>query len=367
MKRKVGILITSLAGGGAERVVSILLNELKNDYDITLVLMNETIVYEIPTDINIEYLENVDLNESSIKKIIKLPYLGWKYKTLSKQKGFDASLSFMYRPNFINIFAKFFGMKSKCIISERNTASQTYKGNSLSAYIGKFLVKNLYPKADLVIPNSHGNAEDLVQNFAVDSKKIKVIQNPVDIDKIHQMSEEEVWDISFKDKFTFISVARLDKHKNHDITIKAYAQIASSENQLLILGQGDQKEYLESLINEINLENNVKLLGFQKNPYKYMSKSDCFILSSNREGFPNVLVEALACGLSVISTDCKSGPREIIENNNCGLLYPVENIDDLVKKMKYFLCHNFVREEIQIIEKFKMVNILNKFRKVLNK
>ena len=331
--KRLSILINSLSGGGAERVVSILLQALQDEYDITLVLMNDSIVYEVPKGVQVQYLDNANAQESGILKILKLPLLGWRYSKLCKRLGVDVSLSFMYRSNFINVFAKFFGLEAKCIISERNTPSMTYSGGGLAAMVGRSLVRWLYPKADLILPNSQGGAHDLIENFAISAQKIVVIQNPVDIDKIETLADEEVKDLSFEKKFTFVSVARLEKHKNHDITIRAFAKVADARSQLLILGTGDQKESLQTLIDELGIQENVKLLGFVSNPYKYMAKSDCFVLSSSREGFPNVLIEALVCGLCVISSDCKSGPREILVDGKLGKLYEVGNRKELEQKM----------------------------------
>lgn len=369
MKKNLAVLIYSLSGGGAERVVSILLKELKDDYSITLFLMNDKIVYNIPEDIKIVYLEKSNNEENSFYKIFKIPFLSFKYKQLCNENSIDISLSFMYRPNFINVFSKCLGNKSKVLISERNTASMTYSGNKLSSFIGRFLVKRLYSKADLIIPNSIGNAEDLINNFNINQKKIRIVNNPINIELIDSLAKEEVSDMSF-DKFTFISVARLEKHKNHDITIRAYSKIANEDNQLLILGIGDEMQYLQELIDSLNLNKSVKLLGFRKNPYKYLSKSNCFILSSSREGFPNVLIEALACGLPVISSDCKSGPREILNSEEFGLLYPVGEIETLVKKMKYFLyeakdIENIKNKSIERVKEFDTKKIIKKFSEVI--
>lgn len=369
LKKNLAVLIYSLSGGGAERVVSILLKELKDYYNITLFLMNDKIVYKIPDDIKIIYLEKSNNEENSFFKIFKIPFLAFKYKELCNQNHIDISLSFMYRPNFINVFSKCLGNKAKTLISERNTASMTYSGNNLGSFIGRFLVKRLYSKADLIIPNSIGNAEDLINNFNIDQKRIKIINNPVNIELINSLIKEEVADVDF-DKFTFISVARLEKHKNHDITIKAYSKLASSNNQLLILGVGNQHDYLQELIDILDLNSQVKLLGFRKNPYKYISLSDCFVLSSSREGFPNALVEALACGITAISSNCKSGPNEILKNSKYSFLYNVEDINDLTEKMEKQLLSSYSKKDIlfeneELINEFKQTKIVNKFIEVL--
>lgn len=383
MKKKISILITSLSGGGAERVVSILLYELSYDYDITLVLMNDTIVYDIPKDTEIVYLENTDTKQSRIKKILKLPYLGWKYKRICEEKKFDVSLSFMYRPNFINIFAKIFGLRARFIISERNTPSMIYKGSSFSSTVGRFLVQRLYPKADLIIPNSKGNAFDLIQNFFIPKEKVQVIENPFDISKIERLASEND-DIKKNEKFVFLTVGRFEAHKSLSLVIKAFANLNNDNCELWLIGQGPKEKELKELVKKLGLTESVKLLGFDKNPFKYMSKADCFVLASTREGFPNVIVEALACGLPVISSDCHSGPREILAPSNgilkklkddieiteYGALFPVNDEILLYDVMKLFFEDVKLYKSLKDKSKhrasyFEIVKIIEKFKKII--
>jgi N-acetylgalactosamine-N,N'-diacetylbacillosaminyl-diphospho-undecaprenol 4-alpha-N-acetylgalactosaminyltransferase len=351
--KKLSILIYSLASGGAERVISILLNQLKDRYDITLYLMNDTIFYNIPKNLKITYLENSDSKESGIKKLLKLPILAWKYKKLNNS---DISLSFMNRPNYINILAKLFGMKSKVLISERIAPSQEYKTNTLKDKISRFLIKNLYSKANLIIPNAEGIKSDLINNFEIDKNLIKVINNPVDIEKIENLKKEEV---EFRDKtFSFITIGRMQYQKNHKLLIDAIKDI---DAKLYIIGDGELRYDLELKIDSLELLDKVVLLGRQSNPYKYISQADCFVFSSNYEGFPNVLLEALACGLPVISTDCQSGPREILAPNSdinfqlqesiekveYGILTAVNDKDSLIEAM------NIMINDKQLREKYK--------------
>lgn len=383
MKRNLSILISSLSGGGAQRVVSVLLYELKNDYNITLVLMNDKIEYDIPKDIGIVYLENYSEDESNLKKTLKLPILGWKYKKICQERKIHSSLSFLYRPNFINVFAKLFGLESKVIISERSTPSETYYGKSLSSRLGRFLVSFLYQKADVVVPNSQGSAIDLIENFSVARVKIKVVQNPFNIEKIVSESLES---ISFlrKEGFVFLTVGRLENIKNHDLIIKSFSKLEGENLQLWILGQGPLEQELKDLVNQLQLNDRVKFFGFDRNPYKYMKRADCLALASTREGFPNVLVESLACGLPIISSDCPNGPREIIApktdvkkklNNEIeiaeyGILTPIDNESFFCEAMELIIkdkaMYNSYRSSIKIrANDFSKHFIIKKFEEVL--
>jgi len=350
VKKKLSILIYSLAGGGAERVVSILLYELKEEYDITLVLMRDKIDYQIPSDTKIYFIENSNPHENGILKLLKLPYLGWRYKEFCQKNRIDVSLAFMNRPSYVSIFSKLFGNNIYTLISERTTPSMMYGKNNLLSKISKFLIRSLYPKADFIITNSEGNQLDLIERFSIDAKIIQTVYNPFNLEEIEKLSLVKVNNFKFK-QFTFISVGRLDSGKNHKLLVNAFSKLDIDKAELIILGEGELREELEEQIEALGLEQSIFLLGFDNNPYKYFSKVDAFIFSSSYEGFPNVLVEAMACGLPIISTDCKSGPREIlapksnfsfqlkesIELADYGILVPVNREKELLEAMSYMM------------------------------
>lgn len=348
MKQKLSILIYSLASGGAERIMSLLLFKLQEKYDITLFLMNNTIFYNIPKNLKIVYLENSNSRERGLNKLLKLPLLSLKYKKLNRA---DISLSFMNRPNYINILAKIIGMKSKVVVSERSMPSLQHK-YGIQGFINRFLIKFLYPKADTVLCNSMGNNHDLIDNFNI--KDVKTIHNPIDIENINELVKIP---IEYRDeKFTFITVGRLDSGKNHKILIEAMQDI---DAKLYIIGDGELRNTLEKQIENLNLKDKVILLGIQPNPYQYLVKSDCFLFSSLNEGFPNVLLESLVCGVPIISTDCKSGPREILapksdvtfqlkddfELAEYGILIPINNKISLIKVMNMIIRNEKLRNE----------------------
>ena len=379
-KKNLSILIYSLAGGGAERVVSILVHELRDTFNITLVLMHNKIDYDIPKDIKIVFLENSNPNENGIKKLLKLPLLGLKYKRFCQTNSINISLAFMNRPSYVAIFSKIFGNKVKNIITERTTPSMMYRHNNLLSKVSKILIKKLYPKADVIIANAEGNRLDLIDNFYIDEAKITTIPNLFDLEKIEKLSNEPVDEIAFN-KFTFVTVGRLDRGKNHRLMINAFSKLENSATQLIILGEGVEREALEEQIRVLNLTNRVFLMGFDNNPYKYFSKSDVFLFTSLYEGFPNVLVEALACGLPVISTDCKSGPREIlapksdvkfqleqgIEIAEYGILIPVDKEEELIKSMN-FMMNDWQKKNIKLRANcFDKKILVNKFINLLNK
>lgn len=326
--KKLAIFIYSLGSGGAERVVSTLLPMLNLKYEVHLILMNDKISYDIP-QVSIHYLEKSSPNESNLTKFLKLPLLALKYKKLCENLNINLQFVLLNRPNYIALMAKMLGLKSTLIINECTTPSVIYKHNNLNSFINKFLIKNLYNKADLILANSLGNKEDLLQNFNIQANKCDILYNAIDLESISEKSKEQ---IPFKDPF-ILSVGRLDSGKNHAMLIRAYAKVQTNL-KLVILGEGILKNELLNLIEELNLKDKVFLLGFDNNPYKYMSKCDFFAFASSFEGFSNVLIECLACNCAVLCTDHKSGARELFLDDEFGLLVKVDDQDAMQKGLE---------------------------------
>jgi len=266
----------------------------------------------------------------------------------------------MNRPNYINILAKLMGMKSKVIISEGAMPSLQYK-NGLQGYTNRFLIKSLYKKSDLVIANSKGNARDLINNFNI--KKVNIVYNLCDIENILEQSKEKI-EVTYNG-FIFVTVGRLDSGKNHKLIIEA---MQDTDAQLYIIGDGELKNNLKSTIENLGLQDKVFLLGRQKNPYKYLIKADCFVFASNHEGFPNVLIEALVCELPVISTDCQSGPRELLAPDN-DVEVQLQNDIELAKygilTPNNDLRTQYKKHSKQRSEDFDIEKIIQRYEKIL--
>jgi N-acetylgalactosamine-N,N'-diacetylbacillosaminyl-diphospho-undecaprenol 4-alpha-N-acetylgalactosaminyltransferase len=315
--------------------------------------MDSTIKYNLPQDQEIVYLKQNDLKQYPIEKFFSLIYWAYQYKKLCSQHNIDISLSFMNRANYINIISRFFGSKSKIVISERIVSSNEYSTQSIKDILSRSLVKKLYPKADLILPNSQGIQRDLIQNFHIDETLIEVINNPIDIDKINEMCNEPIEKPLDESRFNFITVGRLHPQKNHKILLEAIKELDAN---LYIIGEGYLKNQLLEQIQALSLQNRVFLLGNQTNPFKYLKQADCFLFSSNYEGFPNVVLEALTVGLPVISTDCNSGPREILDPQmsidihvngvnlgEYGILVKVNSIEQMKQAMRTIISSDDLR------------------------
>ncbi len=349
-KKKIAFLINSLGLGGAERVVSLLLDELKNypEFEFELILLEDEIFYELPKNIKTTLLSKLTWKDSALKRTLYIPLLAYKLSRYIKKNEIDFVLSFIYRSDFVNVFASHL-TKYKYALSNRVNASSTYADNSLTSKLNNFLIKSLYPKAPLIINVSHGLKNDLVKNYNIADTKQEVIYNPYDIKKIEKLSCESL-DLKLDRDKTIVVASRVDPVKNISLILHAFAKIKRALN-LVIIGDGSQLNELKKLAFELKIDKRVIFTGLQNNPYKYMANAAIYISASNSEGFPNALVEAMICRCAVISTDCKSGPREIlapssdfdnelkkgIEFAEYGLLTAVNDQDALEKAIKFYL------------------------------
>lgn len=187
------------------------------------------------------------------------------------------------------------------------------------------LAKILYKKAHKITAVSSGAADELATLIKVPLKKIQVIYNPVLLDRIVKSSLEQPEHPWFSENIPiFIAMGRLVEQKDYPTLIRAFAIVSEKmQARLIILGEGHLRKELEKQIREYNLEDKISLPGQVNNPWSYMKGARLFIFSSSTEGFGCALVEAMACGIPVISTDCPSGPREILEGGKWGKLVPV--------------------------------------------
>ncbi len=325
-KIKIIFFLHNLGFGGTEKSTSRLIRNLdRKKFEIILLLRklkSPHFLNELPTDILIE-----DLNtDNFILAILKL------IKYLKKEKP-NIFVSALPRENLITLMSMvFYKSKTKFIITERSTVSAlsknaTYKFSHkfIFRFILPILMKIFYKKADSIVCVSKGVADDLYKIIGK-LPSIRIIYNPVINNNVLELAKEPLIDSNIKNSSlpNIVAVGRLTKAKDYPTMLKAFSIVLKeTPANLIIIGDGEERSKVENIIKELNISNNVFLLGFQKNPLKYMTKADIFILSSRLEGFPNVLVEAMACGVPVVSTDCQSGPNEIIEDGKSGLLVPV--------------------------------------------
>lgn len=362
MRKKIMFFLYALSGGGAERTVINIINNIdKNKFEIVLVL---------GTNKNNDYIEFLSKDiKLKILNSKKLRYSILKLANCIRLERPDLIFSTINANNITLLLAKILTFrKIPTIVREAHNLSQS--GFVLN--INKWLTSILYNKvSDKIIALSNGVKDDLINNFGIKKDKINVIYNPIEIEVIKKMSNEKIKDFVKKDdEKLLIAVGRLVEQKDFATLIKAFNIVSKKVNsKLLILGKGPLENELKDLCKSFGLENKVKFLGFKKNPYKYMKMADVFILSSKYEGFGHVVVEAMACGTPVISTDCNSGPPEIIENNKYGILVPVGDYKLLANEIIKLLGDEMLQKRLSKIgikraQEFEAKSIVKKYEKI---
>jgi len=305
------VLITSLGGGGAERQVSYIVN---NNLVDEVIIMQDDCAYDVEKS-KISYLFNKDFRLNSMG-ILKTLFFG-PVALVKKLKDCDTLLSFLELSNFINIISKVF-VSHNAIVSVR--ISPSFYDKKKLGFLYKFLMKLLYPSAELVITNSEACRLDILDMINIDPEKVKVVKNALDLDKIKELNSNS--DEISVGKNTLVTVGRLSYQKNYEGLIQIIKKANKKNNlKLIILGDGDLRESLYDLCNEmgvsysvedLNKDVDVVFMGYQNNPYQFLTEKSIFVLASHYEGLPNVVLEAMSCGLPIISSDCKTGPREIL-------------------------------------------------------
>jgi glycosyltransferase involved in cell wall biosynthesis len=214
------------------------------------------------------------------------------------------------------------------------TRSNSFPNHWTNSSIKKYLFKKIYPLADHSIVNSLRTQKDFIKNYKI---KPVCIYNPLNKKKIIQFSKKSVPKIFKKNKLKIINVGRLSKEKDHYTFLKALYLLKNEINfDAVIMGQGKLKNEILSLIKEYNLQKNVRLIGYKSNPYPYIKQSDFLVLTSLHEGLPNILLEAIVLKKFIISSDCISGPKEILLNGKGGALFKTQNFKDLKNQIIFY-------------------------------
>lgn len=305
------IITISLTSGGAEKVISLLLKALRYDYDVTLVLLYNVVHFPIPEHVKVKVLCAEHSDRSLILKFYDFFKATFAYYRFVKTKDIAVSISFLALPNFINSFVAIFRShkKTTTIISERGFPSDNTT-SKLSNYISKVFYPILYNKCDKLFSNSIHINEDLKKNFGI-KIPMEVIYNPIEVPNKTIVPKDLNTD---KNSLKIITAGTLNTRKNQIMIIRALNEI-DNKDSLQILGAGHLYDYLKKEISNLNLNHQITLEGKVKDVNGYLLNSNCFVLSSFTEGFPNALLEAMAIGLPCISTNCLSGPLELLNEN----------------------------------------------------
>jgi glycosyltransferase involved in cell wall biosynthesis len=372
-KIKVLFFISSLAGGGAERVMVDILSYIdKSRIEPVLVLLypydNSPYKKYLP-----EYVKVVVVERKSDSFFSKIKQFADFIKTVRKENPW-VILSMLTHNNIMAVSVGLI-FRIKIIVCEHIILSEfikTREGEKISWFPVSVLVKALYKFADRIIAVSNGIRSNLIEEFNISAHKIQVIYNPVDINHITELSNMPPEHPFFKDHIPIvIAIGRLVRQKGFDTLINAFSLVIPKMNaRLIILGEGPERESLREMVKDLGLIDKVSFAGFQDNPYKFLSRADVFVLSSNYEGLPMVILEAMACGAPIISTDCRSGPCEILENGKYGLLVTVGDEQAISKGIVTLLKDRALREKFSRLARertwdFSVDKIIKQYERVI--
>lgn len=363
---KVCFFLPSLNGGGAERITINLFNELnRRGIFVDLVVLDD----QGPLKEFVEF-------EDKLRVIASTSLLSSFFKLSKYFKENDYLIfSVMTQPSLLILLIKsLLNRKLKIIVVEHSSFLNWTK--LLGRYkfsLYKMLINKLYPQSLKVVTVSRNMISDFTSIVKNDSLDISCIYNPIDIDSIRTKSLVNVTDnniIRNSNHKKLIFIGRLSKEKNIDMLLNAIASHNKTHDyQLYIIGRGEEEEYLRARVNELMLSQRVHFLGFQSNPYKYLKHADALILTSTVEGFPSVLVEAMSLGVPVISTDCHTGPSEIILDSSVGELVPVNDIESLTAAITTVLYRNNYSKNIveQSANRFSLNKSVESYIQLINR
>ena len=342
-KKSIAILIPDLRFGGAEKVyINLSSIWLKNGYEVIFILMNSKGEFykKMPKKIKI-----ISLNVKRIRQVI-FPLI----KVLKKEK-IDVLLAAMWPLTSAAVIAWILsGKKNLLYLCDHVHLTSTCKYEiNIPIFILKIALKLTYPFANGIICVSKGVKDNLCSLVKIPKKQIKVIYNPITKKNINykfsKNLKNKLWGRNFN--YKILSVGALKVQKDHKTLLKAFSLLIKDFNcKLIVVGDGYLKNDLLELIQKLKLQKNVKLVGYYSDLDIWYKTADLFVLSSRWEGFANVIVESLQFGLPVVSTNCLSGPSEILNKGKYGSLVPISDPKKLCVAMKKSLIKKHKKSDL---------------------
>ena len=369
---KVALFIRSLAGSGAERVVVNLANGLDGQgYRVQLVLGDATGPFLDHVSPGIEVFDLAVQRKAVVFDFIRAPgrFLELRATAWGSRAGRimlgvprlaryidaeqpDVLISALDHGNVAAVIAaKLSVYKPDVVVTQHcNLTSDVITSRRKPGKIYA-LVKRYYPEATAIVGVSEGVSADLTAHIPSAAERISTIYNPVVDEDLAERAREEPdhpWFASPSGEPLIVTVGKLKKQKDHATLLRALARLRQDvPARLVIFGEGPERAALEHLAEQLGIADTVSLPGFTANPFAAMARADVFVLSSTYEGLPTVLIEALACGCPVVSTDCPSGPEEILEQGRYGSLVPVGDEAALAETMRTVLQNRPCRDVLK--------------------
>lgn len=321
--KTIALFLPSMAGGGAERVVLAVTRELVrrgHRVDLILSLGGGELLPLLPPEVRV-----IDFGASRMVGAF-VPLVRY----LRRERP-DALHATMWPSTVIAIAAhRIARSKARLVVSDQVTLSQQVTGGAQKAAL-KLSTRLLYPLAQVRVQCAEVAADDLARLAGIDRKDILVITNPVEPPKrIASNSDvERLWRGPKGERI--ISIGSLKDQKNHANLLRAFALLERRQTQLMILGEGPLRPDLEALADELKIADRLVMPGYALDQWPFLASADLFVLASDYEGFPLVLAEAMAAGLRVVSTDCPSGPAELLAGGKFGRLVPRRDPEALAR------------------------------------
>lgn len=323
--RKLAFVINTLKSGGAERVVTILANHLARENEIVIITLSKmTPFYPLDPRIRVVYCKaEIPPSKNTIQSIRSNIYLAKRIYTLLREHSAELCISFMTTTNILSAWAAN-RLGIPLILSERNNPQ--FEDKMLSPF-WKVLRRFTYPKAACIVVQTITIRDYFVR--ITKKNNYVIIPNPIN-------PEFKRSDNILKENI-ILNVGRLSDQKGQDVLIRAFARLPKNNWNLMIVGEGPKRTELEALIERLNLKERVFLPGRTHDVEAYYQRSKIFAFTSNYEGFPNALLEALHFGLACVSTDCPTGPSELIQNRRNGILVEVGDEEMIANALQHLI------------------------------
>ena len=339
-KVKVAMVTGSLRLGGAERMMLNLANELNKKAEVILVRLTEG------DDLSDEVDQSVRTVSFGKRRTMAAFF---RLRKFLKREKPDALISTQIHVNLFCMLVKLMtGVQTKIILREATTPGVHFAANAgFKTTITRKLMRWLYPKSSAVVVNSAATGRDMIENGFALTGKVHLVYNPVLTDNFKKKIAEKGSHRFFGKAPVFISVGRLAAAKNIRLLIQAFANVIKKvDARLIIVGDGAERKNLEDLVARLKLADKVDFTGQLINPFPLVSKADVFVLPSDYEGSPGALVEAMACGIQLVSTNSSGGAGEILMEGKLGALVPVNDEDALAAAMLGALEKKIPREAL---------------------
>ena len=359
----IAVFVPSLEGGGAERVMVSLANLVAERHHAVTLITAKTID---------------GAYTSLVSKSVRIHALrtGTMWRTVRPlaqyltQEQPDALIATLAEANMVALLARRLArVPSRTVIREANTPTLAFlRSPKIKKRITGKLIPKIYPFADAIVAVSTGVLDDLRRLLPSAQDKISLIYNPVLTPDLSTLAQEPLSHPWFqpKERAIVLAAGRLTHEKDHSTLVQAFARVRQKiPARLVILGEGAERANLLKQAHTLGVAEDFDLPGFDPNPFKYMARSDVFVLSSRYEGLPNVLIQAMACGCPVVSTNCPSGPEDILDGGKYGELVPVGDVEAIASAIERVLRGERKPVPPEWIATFEQERVVSQYLKVL--